>query len=104
MPPQTSKNWPITIIARKHSSSLLRGPAAEWYERNVEAATPWEDIPTNFITRFADERNMFRHRLEVEHCLRRDEEIRIFLHKVKRTVDKGWPDDMKGIPIVQQNA
>ena len=25
-------------------SSLLRGPAAEWYENNVEAATPWNDI------------------------------------------------------------
>ena len=36
--------------------------------------------------------------MEVEHCNRGDgEEIRNFLHCIKRTVDKGWPDDMEGI-------
>ena len=79
-------------------SCLLRGPAAEWYGSTIEAATPWEDIRTNFFTRFSDGRNKFRHRLEVEHCVRRDgEEIRNFLHRIKKTVDKGWPDDMNGI-------
>ena len=52
-------------------SSLLRGPAAEWYGSTIEAVTPWEDIGTNFITRFSDGRNKFRHRQEVEHCVRR---------------------------------
>ena len=86
-------------------SSLLRGPAAEWYGSTIEAATPWEDIRTNFITRFSDGRNKFRHRLEVEHCVRRDgEEIRYFLHRIKKTEDKGWPDDMNGIARAQQNA
>ena len=86
-------------------SSLLRGPAAEWYGSTIEAATPWEDIRTNFITRFSDGRNKFRHRLEVEHCIRRDgEEIRNFLHRIKKTVDKGWPDDMNGIARAQHNA
>ena len=86
-------------------SSLLRGPAAEWYGSTIEAATPWEDIRTNFITRFSDGRNKFRHRLEVEHCVRRDgEEIRNFLHRIKKTVDKGWPDDLNGIARAQQNA
>ena len=37
-------------------SSLLRGPAAEWYESNVEAATPWNDIRTGFVARFSDGR------------------------------------------------
>ena len=86
-------------------SSLLRGPAAEWYESNVEAATPWNDIRTRFVARFSDGRNKFRHRMEVEHCIRRDgEEIRNFLHRIKRTVDKGWPDDMSGIAGPQQAA
>ena len=86
-------------------SSLLRGPAAEWYGSTIEAATPWEDIRTNFITRFSDGRNKFRHRLEVEHCVRRDgEEIRNFFHRIKKTVDKGWLDDMNGIARAQQNA
>ena len=36
--------------------------------------------------------------MEVDHCVRGDgEEIRIFLHRIKKIVDKGWPDDMEGI-------
>ena len=78
-------------------SSLLRGPAAEWYESNITKATTWENVRTNFITRFSDGRNKLRYRMEVEHCIRGDgEEIRNFLHRIKRAVDKGWPDDMNG--------
>ena len=34
----------------------------------------------------------------VEHCIRGDgEEIRNFLHRIKGTVDVGWPDDIEGI-------
>ena len=36
--------------------------------------------------------------------MRRDgKEIQKFLHRVKRTIDKGWPDNVNGIPNVQQN-
>ena len=43
--------------------------------------------------------------MEVEHCIRADgEEIRNFLHRIKKTVDKGWPDDTVGIAIADQNA
>ena len=49
----------------------------------TEAATLWNETKMNFITGFSDERNNFRHRLEVEHC---------------------WLDDMNGIPIAQQKA
>ena len=42
--------------------------------------------------------------MEVEHCIRGDgEEIRNFSHRIKRTVDKGWPDDMNAIEAAQQN-
>ena len=51
-------------------SSLLRGPAAEWYESNITNATTWENVRTNFITRFSDGWNKFRYRMEVEHCIR----------------------------------
>ena len=85
-------------------SSLLRGPAAEWYE-NITNATTWDNVRTNFITRFSDGRNKFRYRMEVEHCIRGDgEEIRNFLHRIKRTVDKGWPDDMEGINPADHGA
>ena len=79
--------------------------AAEWYESNITNAATWENVRTNFITRFLDGRNKFRYRMEVEHCIRGDgEEIRNFLHRIKRTVDKGWPDDLNGIGAAQQNA
>ena len=36
--------------------------------------------------------------MEVEHCVRGErEEIRNFLHRMRKLVDKGWPDDVEGI-------
>ena len=79
-------------------ASLLRTPAAEWYENNIGNATNWAATPEQFIARFSDGQNKFRHRMEVEHCVRGDgKEIRNFLHRLKKIVDKGWPDDMEGI-------
>ena len=49
----------------------------------TEAATLWIQIKMNFLTKFSDGRNNFRHRLQVEHC---------------------WPDDKNVIPNAQQNA
>ena len=86
-------------------SSLLRGPAEEWYENNIENATIWADTREQFITRFSDGRKKFRHRMEVEHCVRGDgEEIRNFLHRIKKIVDKGWPDDMEGFAEADRTA
>ena len=42
--------------------------------------------------------------MQVEHCIRGDEEIRNLLHRIKRTVDKGWPDDLNGIEAAHHNA
>ena len=84
-------------------SSPLRGPAADWYETNVVAATTWDQLRARFITRFEDGGNKFRHRMEIEHCLRRDgEEIKNYLHRIKLVVDKGWPDDSAGIATGDQ--
>ena len=84
-------------------SSLLRGPAAEWYETNIVAATTWDQLRERFIPRFADGRNKFRHRMEIEHCIRRDgEEIKNYLHRIKIVVDKGWPDDLAGVDPADQ--
>ena len=86
-------------------SSLLRGAAAEWYESNITNATTWENVRTNFITRFSDGRNKFRYRMEMEHCITEDgEENRNFLHRIKRTVDQGWPDDLNDIEAAHYNA
>ena len=41
----------------------------------------------------------------MEHCIRRDgEEIQNFFHRIKRTVDKDWPDDLNGIEAAPHNA
>ena len=43
--------------------------------------------------------------MKVEHCITGDgKEIRNFIHCIKRTVDKGWPDDLNGIEAAHQNA
>ena len=43
--------------------------------------------------------------MEVEHCIRGDgEEIRNFLHRIKKTVDKWWPKDMEGIATADHGA
>ena len=43
--------------------------------------------------------------MEVGHCIRGDgDEIRNFLHRIKRTLDKGWPDDMEGVAPADHGA
>ena len=59
-------------------SSLLPGPVAEWYENIITNATTWENVRTNLITRFSDGRNKLCYRMEVEHRVTGDEEIRNF--------------------------
>ena len=56
---------------------------AESFLQLMKAATLWNKIKLNFITRSSEGRNNFHNRLEVEHC---------------------WPDNMIGIPRTQQNA
>ena len=71
--------------------SLLRGPAVEWYGSTIQDAMTWNEVRTLFITRFLDGGNKLRHRMEVEQCIRAEgEEIRKFLQRIKKTVDKGW--------------
>ena len=40
-------------------SSLLRGPAVEWYDNNITNTTICENVWTNFITRFSDGQTSF---------------------------------------------
>ena len=71
-------------------SSLLKAAAAEWYGSTNQDAMTWNEVRPLFITRFSDGGNKFRHRMEVEHCIRADaEEIRNFLQRIKKKVDKG---------------
>ena len=43
--------------------------------------------------------------MEVEHCVRGNgEEIRNFPHRIKKTVERGWPDDMEVIAEADRAA
>ena len=43
--------------------------------------------------------------MDVEHCIRGSgEEFRDFLHRIKRTVDKGYLDDLNGIEAAHHAA
>ena len=99
-------NWQTTPSGKKALfCSLLQRPAAEWYENHITNDNIWENVQISFITRFSEGRIKFRYHMEVEHCFRGDgEEIWKFLHRIKQTVDKTWPDDIKGIEVAQQNA
>lgn len=83
-------------------SSLLKGSAAEWYENHVLDGTAWNDVRTNFLARFIDGRDKYRLRWEVEKCVRGSgEQIKNFLHRVKATVDRGWPVNLEGVAEAQ---
>ena len=74
--PNAADDEHVIYLFRKKAlfSSLLKGPAAEWYGSTVTDAMTWNDVRTLFITRFSDGRNKFRHRMEVENCIRADGE------------------------------
>ena len=77
-------------------SSLLPGPAAEWYEafNPGNPLSTWIQVRTAFITRFSDDRDKYRHRITAENCVRGKEElVKNFYHRVKQAVDKGFPID-----------
>ena len=88
--------WLVTPSAKRHFSLLYCEDQQQSGTKIILKATTWADTWEQFITRFFDGRNKFQHRMEVEHCVRGDgEEIRNFLHRIKKIVDKGWPDDKK---------
>ena len=70
----------------------MRGPAAQWFE-SLNPALAWNDIRTQFIARFTDEKDKYRKRIEVENLRRQPEElIKIYIHRLTKTIEKGWPD------------
>ena len=105
-PDEADAEHVIYLFRKKASfSSLLRGPADEWYGSTIQDAMTWNEVRTLSITSFSDGRNKFRHRMENEHRIRADrEKIRNFLHRRMKTVDKGWPDEMAGVVAAEQAA
>ena len=79
----TAIHFAYPYVAWDKVSCTKPGKDAESLLQLIETATLWNEMKMNFITRFSDGRDKFRHRLEVEHS---------------------WPDDMNGIPRAQQDA
>ena len=105
--PDAAVDKNVIYLFRKRAlfSSLLRGPADEWHGRTIQDAMTLNEVRTLFITNFSDRKNQFKHRMEVEPCTRADgEDIRNFLYRIKKTLDKGWPDNMVRIAAADQKA
>ena len=81
-------------------ASLLRGPAAEWYQ-NVDPNIAWNEFRNLFINRFTDGQNRYRYRIDAENCKRQpDEQIKAYIHRVTYAVQKGWPN----LPAAQRET
>ena len=50
-------------------SSLLRGPAAEWYTDNIKDGHDRQHIRTQFLTRISDKRDKYRYRITAENSV-----------------------------------
>ena len=77
--------------------SLLTDTALEWFN-TIDEAKVLNDIKNDFLDRFTDGRDKFKHRLEVENASRQEGElIKNYFHRVKHAVDKGLPEDLTNV-------
>ena len=92
-------SWQTTLSGKTYSSLL-------YLEEQVLIGTR-TTLRTllHFLAQFSDGRNKFWYRIEVERCVGGEgEEIQNFLHRFKRPVDKGWPNDKNGIEAARNIA
>ena len=89
--PTTNENNIQTVFDDRRKAlfgSVLRGPAAEWFD-SLEAALTKDEIKTQFIAQFTDGKMQYRFRIEAESLKRQpDENIKSFIHRIKTLVDK----------------
>ena len=73
--------------------SLLTDTSLEWFNENVTNATTWAQLKDLFLNRFTDGRDQFKHRIDAENAARQDGElIKNYFHRIKSSVDRGWPE------------
>ena len=72
--------------------SVLRSPAAEWFD-SIEAALGVKNFKKEqFVAHFTNGKMQFRFRTEVEISKKQcNESIRSYKYRIKTLVDKGWP-------------
>ena len=82
---------------RSQFGSLLTDTALEWFN-TVDETKVLNDIKDDFLDRFTDGRDKFKHRLEVENASRQEGELKKnYFLRVKNAVDKGWPEDLTNV-------
>ena len=54
--------------------SILRGPAAQWYQV-LAAHLPWNEIRGQIIDRFTDDKDKYRRQIEAENIKRQPDEF-----------------------------
>ena len=85
----------LSLIERKIEFSLRLRPGAGDAQNEHDARTPaelWDDVRTDFLNRFTDEKDKYRKRIEVETIRRQpDKLIKIYVHRLTKAVEKGWP-------------
>ena len=75
--------------------SLLTDTSLEWFNDYVTNATTWAQLKDLFLNRFTDGRDQFKHRIAAENAARQDGElIKNYLHRIKFSVDRGWPESI----------
>ena len=75
--------------------SLLSDTSLEWFNDNVTNATTWAQLKDLFLNRFTDGRDQFKHRIDAENAARQDGElIKNYFHRIKSSVDRGWPESI----------
>ena len=75
--------------------SLLTDTSLEWFNDNVTNATTWAQLKDLFLNRFTEGRGQFKHRIDAENTARQDGQlIKIYFHRIKPSVDRGWPESI----------
>lgn len=83
---------------RAFFGSLMRGPAAEWFD-GQDAAQTWAELEAAFVDRFTNGIDKYKFQIEAENITRQpDEFIKTYIHRIRTTVDKGWPIPAAGQP------
>ena len=70
--------------------SILRGPEQDWYD-GLAVGKTWDDIKTEFLNRFTDDKDKYLKRIDAEYLKRQaDENIKSYIYRVVKVVDLGW--------------
>ena len=74
-PTVNENNIPTVYDDRRKTlfGSVLRGPAAEWFD-SLEAVLTWHEIKTQFIAQFTDGKMQYRFQMEAENLKRQPDE------------------------------